>query len=291
MELKNIAAPNLEGKSTDQKFYAMLEYMEQFKQYLTHTLQNLDTTNMTQEVAQVIQQAVNNTGGINETVSMEKFTTAIKQTAESIALLVSKNGVISAINQSSEVIKIAAAKLILEGLITANGNFKILTDGSTEQKNGKFSGTVEAVSGSFTRLKVLDGTSEILDFGADAAQGGWLSSALRLLIGSGVGISVMCPSGYIDLYGNVGVNGVPVPKIIRGTTSISASTSASIDYSAAGFIVVPQVIACWAKDGSNVSGDFGAIKVYGKTTTGAAMIAGGSLPSSVQLADWIAIGI
>ena len=45
------------------------------------------------------------------------------------------------------VIKLTADNIELEGLVTANQNFKILSDGSIEAKNGKFRGQVNADSG------------------------------------------------------------------------------------------------------------------------------------------------
>ncbi|MCR5394166.1 MAG: hypothetical protein K6E86_02065 [Bacteroidales bacterium] len=45
-------------------------------------------------------------------------------------------------------IKLQATNIQLEGLVTANGNFKILEDGSIEATNGKFTGEVQASSGS-----------------------------------------------------------------------------------------------------------------------------------------------
>lgn len=47
-------------------------------------------------------------------------------------------------------IKLTADHVQLEGLVTANDNFKILEDGSIEAVNGKFSGEVQATSGKFT---------------------------------------------------------------------------------------------------------------------------------------------
>lgn len=44
-------------------------------------------------------------------------------------------------------IKLTADNIQLEGLVTANGNFKILEDGSIETLNGKFLGEVVAISG------------------------------------------------------------------------------------------------------------------------------------------------
>lgn len=56
----------------------------------------------------------------------------VEQQAEEIAEKISKDKIVAAINMSEEEIQILAAKLKLEGLITANGGFKILEDGSPE---------------------------------------------------------------------------------------------------------------------------------------------------------------
>lgn len=74
------------------------------------------------------------------------------------------------------VIKLTADNIQLEGLVTANGNFKILEDGSIEAVNGKFGGEINATSGyiggfaiSSGRLGVAnrvlqdDGTYKIVD--------------------------------------------------------------------------------------------------------------------------------
>lgn len=63
---------------------------------------------------------------------------------------VSKDGIVSAINLSEELIQIEASKISLEGVVTVNGNFKVGLDGSIEATNGKFSGDIEAsnISGS-----------------------------------------------------------------------------------------------------------------------------------------------
>ena len=44
-------------------------------------------------------------------------------------------------------IKLTADHIQLEGLVTANGNFRILEDGSIETKNGKFTGEIDANTG------------------------------------------------------------------------------------------------------------------------------------------------
>lgn len=50
----------------------------------------------------------------------------------------------SLINQAANEVKILANKITLEGLITANGFFKVLGDGSIEAVNAKLSGAITA---------------------------------------------------------------------------------------------------------------------------------------------------
>lgn len=68
----------------------------------------------------------------------------IIQTAGEISSKVSRNAIISEINQTAEEIKIQASKISFEGLVTANSYFKILTDGSMEAVNGLFGGNLTA---------------------------------------------------------------------------------------------------------------------------------------------------
>ena len=66
--------------------------------------------------------------------------TTIQGLEDGIATKVEKDGVISAINQSSEEIGISAAKINLNGAISANGNVEISTDGALKAKNAKIAG-------------------------------------------------------------------------------------------------------------------------------------------------------
>lgn len=78
--------------------------------------------------------------------TIEETTTKLSVTKEEINTEVSKkvgkSEVISAINQSAEAISIKANKISLEGVVTANSNFKILEDGSMVATNGSFSGNI-----------------------------------------------------------------------------------------------------------------------------------------------------
>ena len=58
--------------------------------------------------------------------------------------------IVSMVEQTASDIKISAANISLEGLVTANENFKILEDGSIETNNGVFRGRIEASGGTFS---------------------------------------------------------------------------------------------------------------------------------------------
>ena len=64
----------------------------------------------------------------------------IKGTDDGIASKVEKDGIISAINQSSEEVAIQAKRINLNGSVTANNYFKIKTDGSMEAVAGQIGG-------------------------------------------------------------------------------------------------------------------------------------------------------
>lgn len=77
-------------------------------------------------------------------ISADKLSVGVNATLEALEdgleSRVEKNGIISAINQSSEAVSIKAQKINLNGAITANNYFKIKNDGSMEAIAGKISG-------------------------------------------------------------------------------------------------------------------------------------------------------
>lgn len=85
----------------------------------------------------------------------------ISQTVSSISSTVyNEHGkLLSQISQDGVNVKISGSHIALEGLVTANQNFKILANGSIEAKNGKFTGEVNATSGNFTgEINATSGT-------------------------------------------------------------------------------------------------------------------------------------
>lgn len=221
---------------------------------------------------------------------------------------VEKNGVISAVNQSSESVTINAKKINLNGTVTANNYFKINTNGSMEAISGIIGGftigseklissktgvpTVELSAGE-GKIKV----GSLLIQASDGSIPEINAGSKQLMISADGGIS-MGTTGYgyatfdtgrINLSKPTYVEGSRVPKIATGHAYIDGNSASYIDYSWAGFSQVPNVIATYSKEGGNWSGDNGAIKVYNKTIFGANIIVGGSFGASREI-DWIAIG-
>lgn len=63
----------------------------------------------------------------------------------------------SFVGASQDGVKIKASNIQLEGLVTANENFKILEDGSMEAVNGKFSGEINAAKGNIGKFVIDNG--------------------------------------------------------------------------------------------------------------------------------------
>lgn len=99
----------------------------------------------------------------------------VKISAGNIDGYTKNDSIISAINASKEGIKISADKLTidagdisidasniqLEGLVTANANFKIAMDGSIEAQNAKVSGEITATKGTIGGCEISDGVLKI----------------------------------------------------------------------------------------------------------------------------------
>lgn len=69
----------------------------------------------------------------------------------------SDGGLKAFVGTGQEGVKIKADHIQLEGIVTANGNFKILEDGSIETKNGKFTGEINADKGTIGGFEIGSG--------------------------------------------------------------------------------------------------------------------------------------
>lgn len=152
------------------------------------------------------------------------------QTAASLSVLagqvelkVDASGVISAINLSSEGIKITASNISLEGIVTANNNFKVLPDGSIEAVNGKFSGTItgSTISGS---AFVTTGSSN-----TTTLSNGIVYTTYVLMSGGGyIGTTIHYPGGTSYDSGSntttIQASGITAPSINTTTATMNTAT-------------------------------------------------------------------
>jgi hypothetical protein len=132
-----------------------------------------------------------------------------------VSTKVGDDEIISKINQSAEQITIDADKINLNGSVTANDNFKILTDGSMEAKNGKFSGTISSgiiqggsidVNASYTELNPYIRVNDSASTGSEPVMTSIWSNGLSCIdyrLGHEPVIRTEGPSGgYAQLKGN-----------------------------------------------------------------------------------------
>lgn len=130
------------------------------------------------------------------TYSTKDGTKAALELSEQQAALtyVAKTGVVSAINLSQEGVKINANKITLEGVVTANQNFKILLDGSIEAKNAKFSGSItgSSISGSSLALGGANNANGTLTVKNAQGQviGTWTNAGLSVTNGTISGTTI-----------------------------------------------------------------------------------------------------
>ena len=83
---------------------------------------------------------------------------------------------VSYINLTEDLAKIKAKRIEFEGLVTVNSKFKILQDGTIEAVDGKFSGTLTGVTGSFKSLNCVNSEGKTvggISFGTDGRM--WFS--------------------------------------------------------------------------------------------------------------------
>lgn len=168
---------------------------EELKSYWTKT-----------EVETAINQSANSiklsaketaSGLISEALKSYSTSAQIEVTTNAISSEVKKkvgySEVISSINQSAESVAIKASKIKLEGLVTANKNFQVLTDGSIIAKNGTFTGNVRGsrITGSTVNITDSKGCNIDLD-----------ASGLRIEANK-----------YTDIFGHQG------GKLVIGTTA------------------------------------------------------------------------
>ena len=136
-------------------------------------------------------------GLISEALKSYSTSAQIEVTTNAINSEVKKkvgySEVISSINQSAETVAIKASKIKLEGIVTANKNFQVLTDGSIVAKNGIFTGNITGSKITGSTINIVDGNGCNIDLNA-----------------SGLSINA---NKYTDIFGHQG------GKLMIGTTA------------------------------------------------------------------------
>lgn len=108
-----------------------------------HVSTNYSTKTQTSNLIESkVSSVTSDVSGLRSRVSSAE--SSIRQTANEVSSKVSKNGVISAINQSSEYVKIQASKIQLDGDVSLTGNFVSRSGGAISSlKNGSLRFEIE----------------------------------------------------------------------------------------------------------------------------------------------------
>lgn len=131
------------------------------------------------DVTQTVDEIHTSVGEIKSTQDeqgrqIEQYRSDFTQTATELQTEVSKkvgnDEIISRINQSAEQIKIQANKIVFEGLVTANQNFQIKTDGSIVAKNAEISGNI-SIAGNWGGIKQGEGMTVYADGTTETTSG------------------------------------------------------------------------------------------------------------------------
>ena len=161
-----------------------------------------------------------------------KMFSSIQQNAEAITTKVGYGEIISSINQTPEEITIHAERISLEGIVTANDNFKILEDGSIEANNGKFNGTITVANGINTFTLDPNSPSGLMSLGKNSDDGLlWTDEDGMLhIVGDGKGIDITENDTVNDLYTNITITAEGIRSTVAKSQSKYDTTGYSITY-------------------------------------------------------------
>lgn len=233
-----------------------VEHFEtEFTEYKTETDGTLSTLSSTiTQTAEAISTEVT-----RATAAEGELSSSITQTAEEVSLKVNKNGVISAINLSSEAATINADKINLTGYVTVTS----LQSGGTTQIDGSriTTGTISA-----SRLE-LTGYLKASDVGSS---GSTVISGDRITTGTinaaRLAISYSVTGGYIDL----DASGLHIYSVNKGTAyeskimpvgSTTGVSATSIAINTNKLYINARTSGTTARDGTIMTGEVNAKQV------------------------------
>jgi hypothetical protein len=138
IQLPDFSAADLTDSKTVRQ---ILEMLYQLNEQLRYTLYNLGKENLGDE----LRQQVDNNDAVNSLTSRVEdaengLSSLRRQTAEGFEQTVRKDNIISSINQTAELIKIAASVIALEGYVSINGTFSVDEAGYMRSTGGNIAG-------------------------------------------------------------------------------------------------------------------------------------------------------
>lgn len=164
---------------------------------------------------------------ISVTDNVKNLQSQIDVNKDNISLKVSADKIVSAINMSPEKVSILADKIDLNGTVTANGNVKILKNGTIKAKNAEIEGKINATDGVFK--------------GTVYAQDGKFTGAIVSSSAKITGGSIKIESAEAENYITLNREGVRTTLGNDGAKSTANNQEAIFQYSQ---------ITTYAKDGS-----------------------------------------
>lgn len=139
MDLSWMSLPNIDESSLDDagERRKILEYLYSLNEQLRYVLMNLDESNFSEEFKETLDMTSDVAALTQRVEDAEAGVVSVrKQTAEGFSQTVRKDQIISAINQSAELVQIMANKINLNGYVSINGAFSIDENGYMHAQNG-----------------------------------------------------------------------------------------------------------------------------------------------------------
>ena len=134
LQLPNISEDSLADAAERRK---ILESLYALNEQLKYALMNLDESNFTDEFKETLDMTSDVAALTQRVEDAEAGVVSVrKQTAEGFSQTVKKDQIISAINQSAELVQILANKINLNGYVSINGAFSVDENGYLHAQNG-----------------------------------------------------------------------------------------------------------------------------------------------------------
>lgn len=214
MAFSGFRLPDISDNSLDdrQERRAIKEYLFQLTEQLRYMMNNLDEENFSEDFKAQIETERSDSNIVQRVEDVQRGLESVRrQTAEGFSQTVSKDGIISAINQSAELVQIIANKIALEGYVTINTTFRIGEDGSMTCTGGKIADFDITKDGLESPALTVNNTNGRIDFGEVGSiysLGGPSyvpNNSYPMAIDAETALSMTAPT--INLNGTVYVNG------------------------------------------------------------------------------------